>query len=1199
MAPLISAGLPIASPIVGRAARVVLVAVLMFCLALAGIELTRISGRIASVWLANGAVLAVMMRSAHDEWPSLVGAAFLANIGANLSAGDAGSIALTLSLCNSLEIGCMAVLLGRGNNQRAFEDPQTMFRFALAAACAPIGSGLIASAFLVPALDIHTALLFGQWYLADILGLLMVTPLVLTWSGRWTWPASLQAALEPLLFLIATAAASTIIFSNHQPRLFLLCPILLFAGFRLPTAWSSLVAALSAGLAIAFTFAGHGPIAPASVSPAGQILLLQAYFAVGLILTIPVSAITAERNRLELALTGSERQFRLMAEASPAGILQCRLDGSPLYINSRWTDLTGVGLEELTLQGWECVVPETQRGQARALFQQARGDIAEGSECLRCDLLGRPNGWAEFYVTPEKDPAGMVVGWVVRLMDVTDRVEASSALAESEALYRLLAENTRDMIMRLALDGTKLFVSSASELLLGTKPERMIGKPIRAFIHPDDWDAVELCLKLLVSDDSRQSVRYRKRCSDGRYLWVEAVYHLVRDPLTSIPVEIVASVRDIDLRQRAELVAAEAAQKLRESNRLLTMAEELAVVGHWHFDPATNELEMSSQAIEMTGLERQGASSPATALAVVVPAERWRLKRAIVAAISRRSTGSCRIRIDRPDGEERYLDVAVQSERAGANAFAGLFGVVQDVTTKVADESKLVAALEKARAAADAKSAFLATMSHEIRTPMTGVLGMIDLLRDSPSDQDRDNFLTTLKQSAALLMAVLNDVLDFSKMEHNRLEIHACDFDFEALAQATLDLFFNAASQKGLLITLALDPGSSPFVHGDPVRIQQVMSNLINNAIKFTDSGSVAVRVKARAGRDRTQLWRVEVRDTGIGVPDGQIDNLFDPFTQADEGTGRRFGGTGLGLAISRRLIEAMGGTIGLTSKPGSGSTFWFELELDEATAEPVRARPMRVAIKPARALQVLVAEDNPVNQLLVSALLRRQGHVPTCVDDGLKAVDAAIAGHFDCILMDMQMPVMDGITATRTIRQSTGPCANVPIIALTADASPERRRFYDNAGLTDFMTKPIDGEALANRLAEIAAPSSSAAHSGAIDEAHLDRLRAALGPTRLQSLLDLFLVELESRPGRLCDHLLTGRLDQAKAEAHSLKGAALSIGANDLGNAALAIEQLAAASNTKLVTKLIDALEKAVAEVRIAFGAPLPDDDRASSASV
>ena len=282
----------------------------------------------------------------------------------------------------------------------------------------------------------------------------------------------------------------------------------------------------------------------------------------------------------------------------------------------------------------------------------------------------------------------------------------------------------------------------------------------------------------------------------------------------------------------------------------------------------------------------------------------------------------------------------------------------------------------------------------------------------------------------------------------------------------------------------------------------------------------------------------------------------------------------------------------------GRGSTFWFEIALGEATTQPSRNRRVRVPAAPARPLKVLVAEDNPVNQLLVTALLRRQGHVPTCVDDGLKAVDAACAESFDCILMDMQMPVMDGITATRTIRQSTGPCANIPIIALTADASPERRRFYDNAGLTDFMTKPIDGNALAERLALIAGQAEPGSAVPALDEDHIGRLRAALGPNRLQTLLDLFRAELDHRPDRLRDHLLAGRLDQAKVEAHSLKGAALSVGASQLGQAALAIEQLTGSDDIKRIAGLIDQLEKAVSEARSVLGGPAPSTGLATGAN-
>ncbi len=1170
--------------VIGRAVRLIAAAALMFALASAGIELTRANDRIASVWLANGALLALLMRSDRREWALLGLAGVLGNIAANLVAGDTVVHATLFSICNTIEITIMLGLLGRHGGARQFDDPQSIFRFALYAAFAPIVPGAIAAMTLAPGLDWGTARLFSQWYLADALGLMMITPLALAWSQRWAIPATWGAAFEPLAIMVATVALSLLIFAGPAPRLFLICPVLLLAGFRLRIPAAATVAVVAAGLAIAFTALGLGPIAAATDTPESQILLLQAYFAVALILTIPVSAINRERDRLESALTNSERQFRLMAEASPGGILQCRLDGTPHYCNARWTALTGTSLDDLRISGWTDIVAEADRGIAASLWQQARGEMAECSATVRCAIADRPDGWGELFITPERDAAGVVVGWVVRLMDVTHRIAAAQALKDSEAQYRLLADNTRDIIMRIALNGTCRFVSAAARQLLGGQPDQLVGTPVRDSIHPDEWPMVERTLKLLGGGAGDQAARYRQRCANGNYLWVEAVYRLVRDPGTSLPLEVVASIRDVDRRQKADLVEAEAARQLRENNRLLTMAEDMAGVGHWRFDDDSQAFDASATALAIAGASTGLAITPSAAMALVVPEDRGIVRRALVAAYRGRPSTNCRVRICRADKSERILDVAFQSEKRGDGMALGVFGVIHDISRKVEDERQLMAALAEAREAADAKSKFLATMSHEIRTPMTGVLGMIDLLREDPSEEERASFLATLKQSATLLMTVLDDVLDFSKLAHGGIDIKKCDFDFEALAQSTLDLFFNAASQKGLLISLAMDSGASPFVDGDPVRIQQVMSNLINNAIKFTDTGSVVVRIKARPAAGRRQMWRVEVRDTGIGIAPEHAANLFDPFTQADQGHGRRFGGTGLGLAISRQLIETMGGEMGFDSKPGKGSNFWFELALDEALGVPARSRPAR-AIKAARALDILVAEDNPVNQLLITALLRRLGHQPLCVDDGLLAVEAAGKRAYDCILMDMQMPNMDGITATRTIRQSGGPCAGIPIIALTADASPERRRFYDNAGLTGFMTKPIDAAALGERLAAIAEPGLTEraikARDEALDHDHLDRLRSALGPSRLEGLLDLFVKELASRPDEIREHLLAGRLEQATLEAHSLKGAAMSVGAGPLGSAAFAIEQLTSATDIKTSSRLLGDLEQAVVAVR------------------
>ena len=524
--------------------------------------------------------------------------------------------------------------------------------------------------------------------------------------------------------------------------------------------------------------------------------------------------------------------------------------------------------------------------------------------------------------------------------------------------------------------------------------------------------------------------------------------------------------------------------------------------------------------------------------------------------------------------------------------------VTLPVSAIIGERDRLLAvavlARDEARAATHAKSNFLAMISHEIRTPMTGVLGMIELLHSNPPKGERERYFSSLKQSATLLMTVLDDVLDYSKFESGQFTLDATDFDFEELAQSTLDLFGNAASKKGLLISMTFDCAGGAIVHGDPVRLQQVMCNLISNAIKFTDHGHVTIAIRSTALDKDRKRWRFEVKDSGIGIAKADLDRLFRPFVQADSSTSRRFGGTGLGLAISRWLVKAMGGTLAVESHFGGGSTFWFEVALPDGEAiawHKLVAAPLPLS----RALEILVAEDNPVNQMLIAAILRRMGHAATLVENGRLAVEAAKDRPFDCILMDMQMPEMDGLAATRAIRASGGPCAAVPIIALTADASPERRRFYDNAGLTGYLAKPIDQAALAARLAAIGGEAKAMARADApettseaalLDKTHINQLCAAIGPARFDQLVTLLAKELVDRPTIIRRAVLAGDFARARSESHSLKGATMSVGAMALGQAAAALEL---APDVAAMNLALADLDRQVARTRQAIATLLP----------
>ncbi len=521
----------------------------------------------------------------------------------------------------------------------------------------------------------------------------------------------------------------------------------------------------------------------------------------------------------------------------------------------------------------------------------------------------------------------------------------------------------------------------------------------------------------------------------------------------------------------------------------------------------------------------------------------------------------------RRDGTRFWNELRITPVPGPDGRPALFFGIQHDVTAR----RRAGLALERAKRAAEranqTKSDFLATMSHEIRTPMNGVMGTISLLLETELTAEQRAYAETARRCGQDLLAIVNDILDISRIESGMLRIESVPFRIADVVLGVLDLFGATASEKGIGLAAAIAPEVPDMVEGDPHRLRQVLLNLVDNAVKFTAIGGVTVRIE-RASAEPFALG-VAVSDTGIGIPPAAQKRLFVRFAQADPSISRRFGGSGLGLTICRQLVTLMGGELALASEAGRGTTFSFALPVRPvvgAGAAPARLVPSAAAVAPgphgARG-RVLLAEDSRSNQLVAAAILRRAGFAVDVAADGEEAVARAAAQPYDLILMDVQMPKLDGFGATAAIRALPPPASNVPIIALTASVRPEDRDRCFEAGMTGYVSKPIDliallgavDQALAGRRAGRGA-SDAAGELPLVDRGALEELRSAVEPGRLPHLIAVFVEETEARLAELAAARAAGDIAAIGRLAHVLKSAAGTFGAAALGRAATLLEE-------------------------------------------
>ncbi len=668
------------------------------------------------------------------------------------------------------------------------------------------------------------------------------------------------------------------------------------------------------------------------------------------------------------------------------------------------------------------------------------------------------------------------------------------------------------------------------------------------------------------------------------------------------------------LNEELEMRIAQRTTELANTTQRLTLATQAARIGIWEWNIPSDTLIWDDTMYALFGVTPQEFSGHIEFfLQRLHPDDAERIEQSIRKALEGAQHYQDEFRVLLSDGTTRYMQLeSAIAYDAETQQPIRMVGVTLDVTERKRMEQSLLAAKETAEAATAAKSRFLANMSHEIRTPLNAILGMTYLILRTPLDPQQQEYLKVIQTSTQQLLSIVDDILDFSRIEAGKLKIEAAPFTLSHIFETLTTLFGVQAAQKGLKLTLTIAPDTPPLLIGDALRLQQVLTNLLSNAIKFTVQGEINVAVEPASSAleqppDRANdsereaiVLQFTVRDTGIGMTAAELANLFQPFSQADASITRRYGGTGLGLAISRQLIEMMGGKIWAESTPGQGSIFTFTA-LFEQPSEVFQPAPVststaaQATARPPHGARILVAEDNPINQMVVRQILEIAGYTVEVAENGKEVLAILPERPFDAVLMDIQMPEMDGYTTARLIRTADAAYRTIPIIAITAFGQTEDLQASLQAGMNDHITKPFDPSQLYATLARWITPpageqpvlASPAPPQERIKLPPLAGITPESGLARLGgdqekylSILRKFAAHQADVPHAIIEALANNDTTTAIRLAHSLKGVAGNIGAKALYAAAAALETALRQGNGAVLDDLLKQVAERLNEV-------------------
>ncbi len=1147
---------------------VALVALAFGLFAWFGITLTRDASRIAAFWLPNALLLAVILR---QDWPRAAPymvACHLANIAVGFAVGDAPLTAVGLAICNSVEVGIVYYTVRRVVGRRPdLSDFRTLGWFSFAGGIfAPAVSASLATGVLVLSGSEDFLANWMSWAAADALGMLIGAPviLVLFRSLRGEFALDSRKFVEWVAVLgIGTLGTALVFAQSHYPFLFMASLFVLFAAFRLGMTGAAAANLIVALIATVATSMDSGPVHLVTGDIQTKAFVLQVFLLFTFAGALPVAAALATRDRLRTELAESRDLTRSIFENMQDVVFRTDEHGCWTFLNPAWEDLTGYTVKEAI--GWRTtrLLHEEDFAETREIYPRfIAGEMDEMTLHQRFQRADGAIRHIEVSVTAIRSPEGAFLGSSGSIRDVTEAREAQQALADSEKRFQTLANLSPAGIFRTALNGDCTYVNQAWLDFAGLAEQEAMGSGWARAIHPDDVEWLSENWRNAVERAGTFKAEFRFKRPDGSVTSVMAVAAPEVDDHGKVSghIGVVIDISDVVAARRALEEERGRFEYLAENatDAIISMSLDGTCL---YASQALYDLtgykpeEVIGKQVEIP-IAEEGLALLQEAYAKLATGEIDRTKLAY--HVQHKTRGwrwhESNVRLVRdPDTGEPMETIAS----------------VRDVTDRKEMEDQLRKARDAAEAAAQAKASFLANMSHEIRTPMNGVTGFADLLLETELDSQQRQYVELIAESGRSMVTLINDILDLSKIEAGQMAVEADAIDIQHTVGGTLRLMRAAAHKKGLSLDAVFREGTETAIIGDKLRIRQILSNLVGNAIKFTEQGGISVVASVEDGCEGPML-HLAVSDTGIGIEQDRLAAIFDEFVQADGSTVRKFGGTGLGLAISRRLASLMGGSLSVTSEIGEGSTFTLCIPF-VATSKTSRGieeadeNRRKSASGEQDDRKILVVEDHEINRLLVTALIDKAGYRHSVAGDGLEAIEmieeaTADGTPFNLVLMDVQMPGLDGIEATRRIRASGNTGDQLPIVALTANAYRTDVEECLEAGMQDHLAKPVRMGEL-GRIFDTWLPKRRSEDAPDEDDETVKALRPRYDAFKREALAQLEKC-FQSLPDPTPDEL-----DELKRLMHKLAGSAAIFGDEELGTLAGQLEDA------------IEAVEQAVAD--------------------